>query len=93
MAFPVASGLLADSLAFWLRGLAVSNAVRLLANSYALRAVKHLASLVRALDLTLWLLALDIADSVSWLGARCVTFGRLAYWITDGGTVGVVALP
>ena len=93
MAFPVASGFLADSLAFWLRGLAMGNAVGLLADSYALGAVEHLTSLVWAFDLAFGLLALNVADSVSGFSAGGVALGGFADWIADGWAVWVVALP
>ena len=93
VALPVASGLFADGLALGLRGLAVGDAVGLLADSDALRAVEHLAAFVGALDFTLGLLALHIANGVLGFGATGVALGRLAHGVADGGAVRVVAFP
>jgi hypothetical protein len=51
VAFPVALGFFADRLAFGLGSLAVSDAVRLFADSYALGAVEHFAAFIRAFNL------------------------------------------
>ncbi len=51
VAFPVAFGFFADRLAFWFGSLAVSNAMRLFADCYAFRAVKHFAAFIRAFNL------------------------------------------
>ena len=64
MAFPVTSWFFAYSFAFWLRSLAVSNAMGLFADSYALRTVEHFASFIWAFNFTLWFFAFDIANSV-----------------------------
>jgi hypothetical protein len=51
VAFPVASGLLADGLTLGFRSLAVGNAVRLFAHSDTFRAVEHFAAFIRAFNL------------------------------------------
>ena len=51
VALPVAAGFLADGLAFGFRGLAVGDAVGLLANSHAFRAVEKFAAFIRAFNL------------------------------------------
>jgi hypothetical protein len=64
VAFPIASGLFANRLAFRLGSLAVSNTVRLLANSDALRAVEHFTSFIGALNFTFRLFTLYVANGV-----------------------------
>jgi hypothetical protein len=51
VAFPVAAGFLADGFAFGFRSLAVGDAVGLLANSHAFRAVEEFAAFIRAFNL------------------------------------------
>jgi predicted small integral membrane protein len=93
MAFPVAFGLFANCLAFWLGSLAVSNAMRSFADSNAFRAIKHLTSLIRALNFTFWLFTFDVANGVLWFCARGMAFRRLADRITYCRTMRIVALP
>jgi hypothetical protein len=93
VAFPVALGLFTDGFALRFRSLAMGDAVRLFANSDALRAVEHFAAFVGALDFALRLLAFDITDSVFWLSAGSVALGRLTDGIADCRAVGVIALP
>ncbi len=64
VAFPVASGFLANGFTLRLGGLAVSDAMRLFADSHTLGAVEEFTAFVRAFDLTLRLLALNITNSV-----------------------------
>jgi hypothetical protein len=64
VAFPVAFGFFANRFAFGFRSLAMSNAVRLFANSYTFRAVKHFTAFIRAFDFAFGFFAFDIANSV-----------------------------
>ena len=93
VAFPVALGLFTDGFALRFRSLAVGDAVRLLADSDALRTVEHFAAFVGALDFALRLLAFDVTDRVFGLSAGSVAFRRLADGVADGRAVGVIALP
>lgn len=93
MAFPVALGLLADGLALGFGSLAMGDAMGLFADSNALRAVEQLAAFVRALNLTLRLLAFDVANSVFGFSTGSMALGRLTYRVADGRAVRVVALP
>jgi hypothetical protein len=68
VAFPVALGLFAYGFALRLGSLTMSDAMGSLADSDALRAVKHLASLVRALNFTFRFLALHVTESILWFG-------------------------
>jgi len=63
---PVTFGLLADCFAFRLWSLAVSHAVRSLADCDTLGTVEHLAAFVWAFYLAFRLLAFDVTDCVSW---------------------------
>jgi hypothetical protein len=65
MTFPVALGLFTDSLAFRLRSLAVSDTMRLLANSDTFWAVEHFTPFVRAFNFTLRFFTFYIANSIS----------------------------
>ena len=93
VAFPVALGLFTDGFALRFRSLAVGDAVRLLADSDALRTVEHFAAFVGALDFAFRLLAFDVTDRVFGLSAGSVAFRRLADGVADGRAVGVIALP
>jgi hypothetical protein len=93
MTFPVALGFLADSLALRFRSLAVSYAMRLLANCDTFRAVEHFAAFIRAFDFTFRLFTFYIANGIFRLSAGRVAFRRLTYGITDCRTVRIVTLP
>ena len=93
MAFPIASGFFANGFAFRLGSLAMSNTVRLLANSNAFRAVEHFATFIRALNLTLWFFTLDITDGILGFSATGVTFRGFANRVANGGTVRIVTFP
>ena len=93
MAFPVALGFFTNGFALGFGSLAVSDAVRLFADSDALGAVEQLASFIRAFDLAFGFFALDIANGVFGLSATGVALGWLADWVANGRAVGVVALP
>ena len=64
VAFPVAFRFFAYRLTFGLRGLAVSDTVRLFANSNTFGAVKHFTSFIRAFNFAFWFFAFNIANSV-----------------------------
>ena len=64
VAFPVAFRFLANGLTLRLGGLAVSDAMRLFADGNTLGAVEEFTAFVRAFDLALRLLALNITNSV-----------------------------
>ena len=93
MAFPIAFRFFANRLAFGLGSLAMSNAMRLFADSYALRAVEHLATFVRAFDFTFRFFAFDIANCVFRFGTGSMAFRRLADWIADCRAMRIVAFP
>ncbi|MCP4648866.1 MAG: hypothetical protein GY853_02125 [PVC group bacterium] len=93
MAFPITLWFFANSLTFGFRGLAVSNAVRSLANSNALGAVKHFASFIRAFNFTIRLLAFDIANSVFGFSATSMALRRLTDRIANGGAVRIITFP
>ena len=71
----------------------MGHAVRLLADSDTFGAVEGGASLVRALDLALRLLALDVTYCVLGLGAGGVASRRLTHRLADSGALWVIALP
>ena len=91
--FPVASGFFANSFAFRLRGLAVSNTVGLFADSYTFRTVIHFATFVGTFDFTFRFFTFNIANSVSGFSAGSVAFRGFANGVTNSGTMGVVAFP
>ena len=93
VAFPVTFGFLADGLAFWFGSLAVSNAVRLFADSDAFRAVEHFASFIGAFNFTFGFLTFDIADGVLGFSTRSVTFRRFADRVANCRAVRIIALP
>ena len=93
MTFPVASRFFANGFAFWLGSLAMSYAVRLLANSHALRTVKHFATFVWALNFTFRFLAFDVADGIPRLSTGGMTPRRFTNGVANCWTMGVVALP
>ena len=69
VAFPVAFRFFANRFAFRLGSLAMSNAVRLFADSYAFRAVKHFTAFIRAFDFAFGFFAFDVANCVFGFGA------------------------
>ena len=69
MTFPVTFRFFADWFTFWFRGLAMSNAMGLFADSNTFRAVKHFTSLIRAFNFTFGFFAFDVADCVFGFGA------------------------
>jgi len=93
VALPIATRLLADGFTLRFRCLAVSYAVRLLANSYALRAVEHFTTFIWTFNFTFRLLALNIANGILRFSAGCVTFRRFTYRIANSRAVGVIAFP
>jgi hypothetical protein len=93
VAFPIAFGFFANRFTFWFRSLAMSNAMRLFANSYALRAIKHFASFIRAFDFTFWFFAFDVANCVFRLGAGSMALRRFADWIANSRAMGIIAFP
>jgi hypothetical protein len=93
MTFPITSRLFTYSFTFRFRCLAVSDAMRLLANSNTFWAIKHFTSLVRTFNFALRLFTLYIADRVSWFRTACVAFGWFAYWIANCRAVRVIAFP
>ena len=93
MAFPVATRFFAYSFAFWFWRLTMGDAVRLLANSDAFRAVEHFAAFVGAFNLAFWLFALHVANGVPRFCARGVATRRFTYRVAYGRAVRIVALP
>jgi len=74
-AFPITFRLLADGFTFGFRGLTVSYAVRLFADSYTFWAVVLFAAFVGAFNFAGGFFAFYIADGVLWLCAA-----RMAFW-------------
>ena len=68
MTFPVTFRFFADWFTFWFRGLAMSNAMGLFADSNALGAVEHFTSLIRAFNFTFGFFAFDVTDCVFGFG-------------------------
>jgi len=93
VAFPVAFRFFANRFTFRLRSLAVSNTMRLFADSNALRAIKHFTSFIRALNFAFRFFTFDVANSVFRLGARSMAFRRFADWIANSRAMGIVAFP
>ena len=93
VAFPVTLGLFTDGLTFRAGGLAMGDTLGGLADGDTLGAIFSLTGLIRALDLTFGLLALDIADSVSGFLAGSVASGGFTDGVTDGRALGVITLP
>jgi len=93
LALPVTLGFFTDGFTFWLGDLAMSNAMGLLADGHTLGAVIHFAGFVRAHDLAVRLLALNITDSVLGFLAGGMASRGFTHWSTDGITLGVVTLP
>ena len=93
VAFPVAFGFFTNRFAFWFGGLAMSNAVRLFANSNALGAIKHFASFIRALDFAFRFFAFNIANSVFRFGAGGMALGGFADRVANSRAMGVIAFP
>ena len=73
--------------------MAVSHAMRRLANCHAFWTVLCFAGFVWAKDLAIRFLAFHVAHRVLWLLAGCVTFWRLANGLTDCVATGVVTFP
>jgi len=69
VAFPIAFRFFANWLAFGFGCLAVSDAMRLFADSYAFRAVKHFAAFIRAFNFAFGFFAFNIANCVFRFGA------------------------
>ncbi len=93
MAFPVTFWLLTHGLAFGLGGLAVSDAMGLLADGDALGAVEHFAAFVWAFNFAFWFLTLHVANCVFRFSAGSMTLGGLAHRVADGRAVRVVTFP
>jgi len=93
VAFPIAFGFFANRFTFWFRSLAMSNAMRLFANSYTFRAIKHFTAFIRAFNFAFRFFAFDIANSVFWFGARSMAFGRFANWIANCRAMRIIAFP
>ncbi len=93
VAFPVAFRFFADRFAFRLGSLAMGNAMRLFADSYAFWAVKHFTAFIRAFDFTFGFFAFDVANCVFGFGARSVAFRRFADGVANSGAMGVIAFP
>ena len=91
--FPIASRLFANGFTFGLGSLAVSDTMRLLANSYAFRAVKHFTSFIGTFNFTFRLFTFDITNSIFRFSTAGVAFRRFANRVTDGRAVRVIALP
>ena len=69
VAFPIAFRFFTNWLAFVFGCLAVSDAMRLFADSYAFRAVKHFAAFIRAFNFAFGFFAFNIANCVFRFGA------------------------
>ena len=93
MAFPIASWLLAYRLTFRLGCLAMSNAVRLLADCHTFWAIEHFASFIWAFNFALGFFTFYVADGVLRLRAGGVTLGGFTYRIANGGAVRVITFP
>ena len=93
VAFPVASRFFADGFTFRLGGLAVSDAVGLLADGDTLGAVEHFAAFIRAFDFALGFLALYVANGIFGFSTGSVALGRFADGVANGGAVRVIAFP
>ena len=93
VAFPVTFGFFTNWFTFWFRGLAMSNAMGLFADSDALGAVEHFTSLIGAFNFTFGFFAFNIADSVFGFGAGSMALGGFADWVANSGAMWVIALP
>jgi len=93
LALPVALGLLAHGGADGLGGNTGGTAVSGRADSLALGAVVLLAHVLGATDVTLGLVAVDLALGTSSFFTLDLALGALAHGVALGGADGVVALP
>ena len=93
MAFPVTFRFFADWFTFWFRGLAMSNAMGLFADSNALGAVEHFTSLIRAFNFTFGFFAFNVADCVFGFSATGVALRGFTDWVANGGAMWVVTFP
>ena len=93
MAFPVTFWFFADRFTFGLRGLAVSNAMGLFADSDALGAVEHFTSLIWAFNFTFGFFAFNVTDCVFGFGTAGVALGGFANWVANSGAMWVVTFP
>ena len=93
MAFPVTFWFFTDWFAFWFRGLAMSNAMGLFADSDALGAVKHFTSLIGAFNFTFGFFTFDVANGIFGFSAGSVAFWGFANWVANSGTVWIITFP
>ena len=93
VAFPVTFRFFANWFTFWLRCLAVSNAMGLFADCNALGAVKHFTSFIGTFNFTFGFFAFDVADCVFGFGAGSMTFRRFANWVANSWAVRIVTFP
>ena len=91
--FPIALRLFTNRFTFRFRGLAVSDAVGLFANSDTFRTVKHFTSFVRTFNFALRLFTFDIANGVLRFSTRCMTFWWFTDRVTNGGAVRIITFP
>jgi len=93
LALPVALGLLAHRGAHSVRGSASSAALGRSANGLALRAVSGLAEILRATNVALRLVAMDLASSARGLLAVDLALWSLAHRVALSRARRVIALP
>jgi len=93
VAFPVAFRFFTYRLTFGFRRLAVSYAVRLFADCYALGAVEHFTAFVGAFDFAFGFFAFYVADCVFRLGTGSVAFWGFADGIANCRAMGIIAFP
>jgi len=93
LALPVALGLLAHGGAHSVGGSASSAALGRGAHSLALGAVSGLAQILRATNIALRLVTVDLAGSAGSLLAVNLALGSLAHGVALGGARGIIALP
>jgi len=93
LALPVALGGLAHRGADGVGSLALSAAVSRGADSLALRAILLLAEILRAANIALWLVAMDLALRALSLLAVDLALRSFADWVADCWADWVIALP
>jgi len=93
LALPVALGGFAHRSTNGVRSFALSAAVSWGANSFTLRAILLFAQILRASNVALWFIAVDLALSAFSLFAVNLALWSLAHRVADSWTHWIIALP